>query len=354
MIRATLSCACVVAVSVVSNVPARADKPINLEARFAQGVMKGGEKQRNYLRVGLNGCERPADRTHARQRRLRDRPLRLDAGRAHRAGARGGGRRDPPSRQERHRLGRDLRRQDRHPGAGAAGRRPCRLHRPHPAGHRPRLDRDPRRRDRGRAAGAAQFRPAPAQPRGAAVGRPGQCRAAPAGGFRQARPRAAAAGNLGEHHRARHAIQRRPDAPARARERRQPQLRRRIDRPDPGVQQGIRRRAGVLRADRLDRRRAQARRARRARAQPRRQDRRPDRAVPAQPGLCGDRALRADGGRGRSGCLRRRNRQRHRARPRARELHRARRTAHARPSRRRSARASARPTPKSRRAATMR
>ncbi len=64
MIRATLSCACVVAVSVVSNIPARADKPINLEARFAQGVMKGGEKQRNYLRVGLNGCERPpAERT---------------------------------------------------------------------------------------------------------------------------------------------------------------------------------------------------------------------------------------------------------------------------------------------------
>ena len=61
MIRATLSCACVVAVAVVSNVPARADKPINLEARFAQAVMKGGEKQRNYLRVGLNGCERPAE-----------------------------------------------------------------------------------------------------------------------------------------------------------------------------------------------------------------------------------------------------------------------------------------------------
>ena len=197
MIRATLSCACVVAVSVVSNVPARADKPINLEARFAQGVMKGGEKQRNYLRVGLNGCERPADRAHAGQRRLRDRPFRLDAGHAHRAGARGGRGRDPPARQERHRVGRDLRRQDRRPGAGAAGRRPCRLHRPHPADHRPRLDRDPRRRHRGRAAGAAEFRPAPPQPRGAAVGRPGQCRAAPARGFRQARPRAAAAGNLG-------------------------------------------------------------------------------------------------------------------------------------------------------------
>jgi Ca-activated chloride channel homolog len=62
--RATLSCACLVAIAAVSNVPARAEKPINLEARFAQGVMKGGEKQRNYLRVGLNGCERqPTERT---------------------------------------------------------------------------------------------------------------------------------------------------------------------------------------------------------------------------------------------------------------------------------------------------
>jgi Ca-activated chloride channel family protein len=62
--RATLSCACLVAIAAVANVPARAEKPINLEARFAQGVMKGGEKQRNYLRVGLNGCERqPTERT---------------------------------------------------------------------------------------------------------------------------------------------------------------------------------------------------------------------------------------------------------------------------------------------------
>ena len=62
--RATLSCACLVAIAAVSNVPARAEKPINLEARFAQGVMKGGEKQRNYLRIGLNGCERqPTERT---------------------------------------------------------------------------------------------------------------------------------------------------------------------------------------------------------------------------------------------------------------------------------------------------
>ena len=64
MIRAILSCACVVSIAVLSNAPARADKPINLEARFAQAVMTGGQAQRNYLRIGLNGCERqPTERT---------------------------------------------------------------------------------------------------------------------------------------------------------------------------------------------------------------------------------------------------------------------------------------------------
>jgi len=36
---------------------ARADKPITLEARLAQPVMKTGETQKNFLRIGLNGCE---------------------------------------------------------------------------------------------------------------------------------------------------------------------------------------------------------------------------------------------------------------------------------------------------------
>src|ERR1700680_544469 len=42
-----------------------ADKPITLEARLAQPVMKAGEKQRNYLRIVLNGCkpERTTNRT---------------------------------------------------------------------------------------------------------------------------------------------------------------------------------------------------------------------------------------------------------------------------------------------------
>src|SRR4030095_3259327 len=44
---------------------AAADKPVTLEARLAQPVMKPGETQKNYLRVALNGCEpkRSNDRT---------------------------------------------------------------------------------------------------------------------------------------------------------------------------------------------------------------------------------------------------------------------------------------------------
>jgi Ca-activated chloride channel family protein len=36
---------------------AYADKPVTLEAKLAQPVMKSGEKQQNYLRIALNGCE---------------------------------------------------------------------------------------------------------------------------------------------------------------------------------------------------------------------------------------------------------------------------------------------------------
>jgi Ca-activated chloride channel homolog len=36
---------------------ARADKPVTLEAKLAQPVMKSGEKQQNFLRIALNGCE---------------------------------------------------------------------------------------------------------------------------------------------------------------------------------------------------------------------------------------------------------------------------------------------------------
>jgi Ca-activated chloride channel family protein len=44
--------------------PARADKPMALETRLGQPVMKSGEQQRNFLRIALNGCERQkTDRT---------------------------------------------------------------------------------------------------------------------------------------------------------------------------------------------------------------------------------------------------------------------------------------------------
>src|SRR5262245_31072217 len=41
----------------LSTSAAPADTPITLEAKLAQPVMKTGEKQQNYLRIGLNGCE---------------------------------------------------------------------------------------------------------------------------------------------------------------------------------------------------------------------------------------------------------------------------------------------------------
>jgi Ca-activated chloride channel family protein len=37
--------------------PARAEKPMGLDARLANPVMKAGEQQKNYLRIALNGCE---------------------------------------------------------------------------------------------------------------------------------------------------------------------------------------------------------------------------------------------------------------------------------------------------------
>ena len=57
--------ACLIGLSgLLATMPARADKPLVLEARLAHPVMKGGEAQRNYLRIALSGCERPkTDRT---------------------------------------------------------------------------------------------------------------------------------------------------------------------------------------------------------------------------------------------------------------------------------------------------
>ncbi len=64
MIRAIISLACVIAFGVLSNHAARAAESIKLDAQFAQAVMLADATQRNYLRIGLNGCERkPTART---------------------------------------------------------------------------------------------------------------------------------------------------------------------------------------------------------------------------------------------------------------------------------------------------
>lgn len=48
---------CFLASSIFLAAPVQAGEPIRLEARLAQPVMKGGEAQKNYLRIGLQGCK---------------------------------------------------------------------------------------------------------------------------------------------------------------------------------------------------------------------------------------------------------------------------------------------------------
>jgi len=64
MSRAIGACVICLAGLLLATLPVRADKPMVLQTRLAQPVMKGGETQRNYLRIALNGCEREkTDRT---------------------------------------------------------------------------------------------------------------------------------------------------------------------------------------------------------------------------------------------------------------------------------------------------
>ena len=63
MSRAIGACAAAAGL-MLSLVPAHADKPLALEARLGQTVMKAGATQRNFLRVAVGGCEREkTDRT---------------------------------------------------------------------------------------------------------------------------------------------------------------------------------------------------------------------------------------------------------------------------------------------------
>jgi Ca-activated chloride channel family protein len=59
MLRAINTCACALAVVLGSSAATRAEKPMTLETRLATAVMKGGQTQKNYLRISLSGCERP-------------------------------------------------------------------------------------------------------------------------------------------------------------------------------------------------------------------------------------------------------------------------------------------------------
>jgi Ca-activated chloride channel family protein len=65
MLRTIAGCVLALSGFPFSAVAIAADKPITLDARLAQPVMQAGEKQRNYLRIGLNGCkpERTSNRT---------------------------------------------------------------------------------------------------------------------------------------------------------------------------------------------------------------------------------------------------------------------------------------------------
>lgn len=57
MSRAAGACT-IVAGLILLPLPAHADKPLMLDARLSQQVMKAGETQRNFLRVVVGGCER--------------------------------------------------------------------------------------------------------------------------------------------------------------------------------------------------------------------------------------------------------------------------------------------------------
>src|SRR5260370_30323103 len=63
--------------------PARATEPTRLAAKLAYPVMKSGERQQNYLRIGLNGSEpqRSTNRTPANVGFVIDRSGSMDGAR---------------------------------------------------------------------------------------------------------------------------------------------------------------------------------------------------------------------------------------------------------------------------------
>jgi Ca-activated chloride channel family protein len=65
MLRTIAGCLMAFSGCLFSTFAPAADKPITLNAHLSQPVMQAGEKQRNYLRIALNGCkpERTSNRT---------------------------------------------------------------------------------------------------------------------------------------------------------------------------------------------------------------------------------------------------------------------------------------------------
>ena len=281
MVRAIACCVLSLVVVSIPPAPARADQAMVLQARLAQSVMKAGTAQRNYLRIGLNGCERPpSERTPVNVAFVIDRSGSMQGDRIAQA-------RDAAIAA--------VRRLDKNDIASVIifdDKIDVLVQAQNVTDYSAFTDRIRQVAARGSTAiyggvneGANQVR---INKNGRYLNRvvllsDGQANVGPRrpvdfeklGRDLQTEGISVSTIGLG--------MQYNEDLmlAARARERRQPYLRGRRHRPHPGVQQGVRRRAGVLRADRLDRRGAQARRAGGARTEPRRQDRGPDRAVHA-------------------------------------------------------------------------
>ena len=194
MVRAIACCVLSLVVVSIPPAPARADQAMVLQARLAQSVMKAGTAQRNYLRIGLNGCERPpSERTPVNVAFVIDRSGSMQGERIAQA-------RDAAIAA--------VRRLDKNDIASVIifdDKIDVLVQAQNVTDYSAFTDRIRQVAARGSTAiyggvneGANQVRnqqerPLP-QPRGAAVRRPSQCRPKPAGRFREARPRSPAEG----------------------------------------------------------------------------------------------------------------------------------------------------------------
>jgi Ca-activated chloride channel homolog len=70
--RALHICTLALGLIAVAGTPTSAAQPIKLDARLAQPVMKGGDAQKNYLRVALQGCKPEPSQTGARIAQARE------------------------------------------------------------------------------------------------------------------------------------------------------------------------------------------------------------------------------------------------------------------------------------------